>query len=97
MKKGYWVGAYREILNSQKLAAYAKLAAPAVIQAGGKFLCRGTPSETFEQGIDERTVVVEFESVEAALNARETPAYKEALEALGDGAIRDFRVVEGTE
>jgi uncharacterized protein (DUF1330 family) len=38
-------------------------------------------------------VLIEFESVEAAQAAHDTPAYQEALAALGDGAVRDIRIV----
>ena len=97
MKKGYWVGAYKKITDPDKLAAYAKLAAPAIVEAGGKFLVRGMPTEVFEHGLNERTVVVQFESIDAALNAHESVSYRKALEVLGNGAVRDFRVVEGFE
>ena len=97
MKKGYWISSYRKVFDPEKLAAYAKLAAPAVIQGGGKFLVRGFPTNIYEQGLKERTVIVEFESLEMALNARESITYKAALEALGEGVERDFRIVEGTE
>ena len=42
----------------------------------------------------ERTVIIEFDSVEAAAAAYDSPAYQEALQALGDGAERDLRIVE---
>jgi uncharacterized protein (DUF1330 family) len=42
-------------------------------------------------------VIIEFPSVENAIAARESAAYAEALKALGDGAVRDFRIVEGLE
>jgi uncharacterized protein (DUF1330 family) len=48
----------------------------------------------FEAGVDERTVVIEFDSVDAAVAAYESPAYQEALRALGDGAERDLRIIE---
>ena len=96
MKKGYWVSAYREIKDHKKFASYAKIAGPAIIEAGGNFLIRGLPTKTFEYGLTERTVVVEFDSIEAALDAHESPEYIRALRALGDGAIRDFRIIEGT-
>jgi uncharacterized protein (DUF1330 family) len=97
MTKGYWVSAYKEISDPEKLAAYAELAGPAIIKAGGKFLIRGIPAEAFEHGIKERTVVVEFETIEAALNAHKSADYLKALEALDDGAIRDFRIIGGIE
>ena len=96
MAKAYMVVTYRSIGNADALAAYAKLAGPAVQAAGGKFLVRGTPAKTYEAGMMERTVVVEFPSLAAARAAYEGPAYAKALEALGkNAAVRDMRIVEG--
>ena len=98
MAKAYWVTTYRSISKPEALAAYAKLAAPAMMAAGGKFLVRGTPVKTYEAGLNQRTVVVEFPSLEKALAAHESAGYQAALQALGTGAAeRDMRVVEGTE
>ena len=97
MKKAYWVVTYRKILDSEKFNSYAKLAAPAIIDAGGKFLARGMPTQTFEDGLNERTIVTEFKSVKAAVNAYSSEPYLKALKALGDGAVRDIRVVESVE
>jgi len=95
MAKAYWVSCYRAIKDADKLAAYAKLAGPAITGNGGKFLVRGMPAKLYEQGLDQRTVVVEFDSVAAAMAAHDSPAYQAALAALGNGAERDIRIVEG--
>ena len=95
MGKGYVVVTYRSIKNQDKWAAYAKLAVPAIQKAGGKFLVRATPSRVHELGMKERVVIVEFDNVHKAMTAHDSPAYQEALKALGDGAERDFRIVEG--
>lgn len=97
MPKAYWISAYREITDPEAMAAYAALAAPAIEAAGGRYLVRGGAVTAFDQGLAERTVVIEFDSYEKALAARESAAYQKALEALGDGAVRDFRVVEGLD
>ena len=91
----YWISVYREILDEEKVAAYAELAGPALRGAGGRFLARGLPEATFEKGETTRTVVIEFESVEAAVAAHDSEGYQAALVALGDGADRDLRVVPG--
>lgn len=91
----YWVSLYVEITDEEKLAAYAQLAGPALTGAGGRFLARGLPEEVYEAGQRTRTVVIEFPSVEAARAAHDSPAYQEALAALGDGAVRDLRIVPG--
>lgn len=95
MAKAYWITTYRAVTNPDKLAAYAKLAAPAIAAAGGTFIVRGMPVKTFEAGLNQRTVVIAFDSLDQAITAHDTPGYKAALDALGDGAERDMRVVEG--
>jgi uncharacterized protein (DUF1330 family) len=96
MAKTYMVVTYRSISNPEALAAYAKIAGPAIQAAGGKFLVRGTPAKTYEAGMKERTVVVEFPSLAQAMAAYEGSGYAEALKVLGkNAALRDMRVVEG--
>jgi uncharacterized protein (DUF1330 family) len=96
MKKGYWVVAYRVISDEAALKAYAALAVPAVQSFGGRFLTSSQSRlEAHEAGLESRTVVVEFESYEIALSAHKSEAYQKALQALGSGAERDFRIVEG--
>ncbi len=96
MPKAYWISTYRVINDADKLAAYAKLAGPAIMAGGGRFLARGLPAMVYELGIKQRTVLVEFDSVAQAMAAHDSPAYKEALDALGDGADREIRIVEGS-
>ena len=95
MGKGYIVVTYRKIKDQEKWQAYAKLAVPAVQKLGGKFLVRAMPSRVHELGMKERVVIVEFDNVHKAMTAHDSPGYQEALKALGDGAERDFRIVEG--
>ena len=97
MPKGYWVTFYRSIKDPDKLAAYAKLAAPATAPFGGKYLARGPSAAAYEIGIKQRVVITEFESVEKAIAAHEVPAYQAAVKVLADGAERDVRIVEGLE
>jgi uncharacterized protein (DUF1330 family) len=91
----YWISIYKEILDEDKVAAYAELAGPALREAGGTFIARGMPGQTYEAGEQTRTVLIEFESVEAATAAHDGPAYQEALAALDGGAVRDLRIVPG--
>ena len=91
----YWISNYRAVTDPAKMAAYAALAAPALTAAGGRFLARGIPEKVYEGGLEERAVIIEFDTVDAAIAAHDTPAYQEALAALGDGADRDIRIVPG--
>jgi len=95
MAKAYWVATYRSISNPDALAAYAKLAGPAIAAGGGRMLARGMPAQVYEAGLQQRTVLIEFDSVEAARAAHDSPAYQEALAALAGGADRDIRIIEG--
>ena len=96
MKKGYWVVAYRSILDDSALKAYGALALPAVESFGGRFLTRSTSQiQAHEAGLQLRTIVVEFDSYDIALAAHKSEAYQKALQALGSGAERDYRIVEG--
>ncbi len=93
----YWISIYKEIRDDAKVAAYAELAGPALRAAGGTFVARGVPEQTYEAGESTRTVVIEFDSVEAARAAHDSPAYQEALAVLDGGAVRDMRIVPGAE
>ena len=96
MKKAYWVVAYRSITDEAAVKAYGALAVPALESFGARFSTRSTSQiEAHEAGLQLRTVVVEFDSYETALAARNSEAYGKALQALGSGAERDFRIVEG--
>ena len=95
MAKGYWISAYRSVSNPAALAEYAKLAGPAIQGGGGRFLARGTPAKTYEAGLDQRLVIIEFDSVQQAVATHESEGYQNALRALGAGAERDLRIVEG--
>jgi uncharacterized protein (DUF1330 family) len=94
MPKAYWITAYREVKDPAKLAAYAKLAPVALAPFGVHYLCRGNPNATFESGLKERLVVSEFPSLEKAITGHDSPG---SLRALGDGAVRDIRTIEGLE
>ena len=97
MPKAYWVTSYRSISNPEKLAAYAALAGPAIAPFGGRYLARGTAAAAYEAGLQERIVISEFPSLKRAIAAHDSPAYQAALKALGDGAVRDLRIIEGLE
>jgi uncharacterized protein (DUF1330 family) len=95
MAKAYWISCYREIIDPAKLAAYAKLAGPAIEAGGGRFLARAVAAKAYEDGKAERTVIIEFDSVDQAIAAHESPAYQAALAAIEGGAVRDMRIVPG--
>ena len=95
MAKAYWISAYRSVRDPAALAAYAKLAGPALEAAGGRFIARGLPARVYEGGIEERLVIIEFASVAQAIAAYDSSEYQKALRVLGNAADRDMRIVEG--
>ena len=94
MAKAYWITTYRAITQPEALAEYGKLAGPAIQAGGGRFLARGTPAQVYESGLGERTILIEFDSVQQAIATHDGAAYQEALRALGGGADRDIRIIE---
>jgi hypothetical protein len=44
-----------------------RLAVPAVLAAGGHFLAGGNPAKVYEDGVDQRTVLIEFDSLAQAI------------------------------
>ena len=95
MAKGYWITFYRSVSNPAALAEYARLAGPSIQAGGGRFLARGVAARTFEAGLSQRSVVIEFDSVEQAIAAYESPAYQAALKVLEGAAERAVRILEG--
>jgi uncharacterized protein (DUF1330 family) len=97
MPKAYMVFSYQSPPDAQKLAAYGKLAIPAFEPFGARLLARGNAVAAYERGLKERVLIIEFPSVDKAIAAHDSPDYEQALTALGDGAVRDVRIVEGVE
>ena len=96
MKKGYWVVAYRTVGDETMMSSYVALAGVALRPFGARLLVPpGSAVTAHEAGLKQMTVVVEFDSYEAALAAYETEDYKKALAVLGPEVQRDFRIAEG--
>jgi uncharacterized protein (DUF1330 family) len=96
MKKSYWVVTYRSISDESAVKSYAALAGPAIHSFGGRLLTKSTSQvQAHEAGLQEWTIVVEFDNYDIALAAYKSETYQKALHALGSGAQRDFRIVEG--
>jgi uncharacterized protein (DUF1330 family) len=97
LARAYWITFYRAVSDPAALSAYARLAGPAIVAAGGRFLARGPAAAVYEQGVAQRVTMAEFDNVERAIAARASPAYREALEALGQACERDVRIVQGLD
>ncbi len=95
MAKGYWISFYRSVSNATALGEYAKLAGPAIEAGGGRFLARGVAVKAYEAGVKDRSVVIEFDSVEKAIATYESPAYQAAKKLLEGAVERDVRFLQG--
>lgn len=95
MAKGYWITLYHSVSDPAALAEYAKKATVAIEAGGGRFVVRGVPAKTYEAGVVDRAVVIEFDSVEKAIATFESPAYQAAYKILEGKAKRDVRMVQG--
>ncbi len=95
MTVAYWINTFTAVHDEERLAAYIELAGPAMRAAGGRFLARGNPAHAFEAGTTERTTLIEFDTVDAAVAAYHSDGYQAALQALGDGAEREIRIIQG--
>lgn len=97
MAKAYWISFYHSISNPEALAEYAKIAGPAIAAGGGRPLARGVAAQVYEAGLKERVVLIEFDSVEAAIATHDSPGYQAALKVFAGAAKRDLRIVEGLQ
>jgi uncharacterized protein (DUF1330 family) len=95
MGKAYWVAVYHSVSNPDALAAYAKLAAPAIEAGGGRFLARGNAVKCYEAGLTQRVVIIEFDDITRAIATHDGEAYQAALRVFDNAAIRDVRIIEG--
>jgi uncharacterized protein (DUF1330 family) len=84
-------------IRPAKTRRLCKTSASSVAPFGARVLARGNAAVALVHGLKERNVIVEYPSLEKATAAYSSTAYREALKALGDSAVRDFRIVEGLE
>lgn len=96
MPKAYWINTFRSVDDLAKLEAYAELAGPVMERFGGRFLARGLPACVFESAPMQRTTLIEFESVQRAVEAYESDEYQAALAVLSGSADRDIRIIEAS-
>ena len=88
MAKGYFLSVHRSEADPIKKAAYNLLARDALEKAGEKLTVH-------ENGVNQSTVLIEFNTYDEAINAYHSGVYQEALLALDNGADRDIRIFEG--
>lgn len=95
MAKRYWITSIAQFLILPRWRRTPNSPDQPRPATAARFLARGGTVKIYEQGIAQRTIAIEFDSVEQAIAAHDSPAYQEALAALGNRCERDMRIVEG--
>ena len=92
--KAYWITRCH-VHDSTEYDEYIKLAGPAIHKHGGTFLVRGGTQIELEGGPYERTVLVEFHSMNDAKLCYQSSEYQEALKHSLNSSNRHVALVEG--
>ncbi|MFL2707921.1 MAG: hypothetical protein CBD86_00380 [Gammaproteobacteria bacterium TMED226] len=100
MKKGYWIGQVRGIKNQELFNKYFEATAPLVERGDYKLLIGGPVQKVLEGDEMVFTAVLEFDSLDKAINYYDTEDYQKALSVMGDDVRnvveRNLVVVEGS-
>jgi len=96
MPKGYWI-ARVDVKDADKYPDYVSTAKPAFEKYGAKFLARGGETHSLEGQNRARNVVIEFPSVQAALDCYNTVEYQAAVKIRQAVADSELIIVEGAE
>ena len=93
--KAYWIAIYKDLKNLENIKKYAEKATPAIKKYNGKILARGGRVETIEGTPSPRTVLIEFPSLQEAVNCYQSDEYQAAMK-IGKGEFnRHIQIVEG--
>ena len=92
----YWVSEYREITDETRMTAYAALGRPALEAAGGRFLARSLPEQLYEAGVGDADGGDRVRVGRGGPGRPRQPGVPGGAAALGDGAVRDIRIVPGS-
>lgn len=96
MAKGYWI-AHVEVGDPERYKDYVATAKPAFEKFGAKFLARGGAYEAMEGKGRGRNVVIEFPSMQAALDCYNSPEYQAAKAIRVSVSEGEMVIVEGYE
>ncbi|KAA3510931.1 DUF1330 domain-containing protein [Agrobacterium rosae] len=94
MAKGYWI-ARVDVNDAERYKDYVSTAKPAFERFGANFLARGGAVTQLEGQGRARNVVIEFPSVQHALDCYHSEEYQAALKIRKETADSDLMIVEG--
>ncbi|MGI9353800.1 MAG: DUF1330 domain-containing protein [Rhizobiaceae bacterium] len=96
MAKGYWI-ARVDVIDVDRYPDYVSTAKPAFERYSAKFLVRGGAMTSLEGTNRARNVVIEFPSVQDALDCYNSDEYQEAVKIRQAAADSELIIVEGNE
>ncbi|TWG88925.1 uncharacterized protein (DUF1330 family) [Mesorhizobium sp. J18] len=96
MAKGYWI-AHVDVRDPERYKDYVATAKPAFEKFGARFLARGGAFEGLEGKSRARNVIIEFPSLQAALDCYNSPEYQAAKAIRTTVAEAELILVEGAE
>ncbi len=96
MPKGYWI-AHVDVREPERYKDYVSTAKPAFERFGARFLARGGVSQAMEGAGRARNVVIEFPSMQAALDCYNSPEYQAAKAIRVTVADGEITIVEGND
>ena len=94
MPKGYWI-ARVDIRDPERYKDYVATAKPAFERFGARFLARGGEHEKAEGPGRARNVIIEFPSVQHAIDCYNSPEYQAAAKIRQEVADAEMMIVEG--
>ena len=94
MSKGYWI-AQVDVRDTERYKDYVAAAKPAFEKYGAKFIARGGAFEQLEGRVRARNVIIEFPSLQAAVDCYNSPEYQIAAAIRQEVADAEMVVVEG--
>lgn len=94
MASGYLI-AHIRVHDAEKFEDFKRMSGPAIADYGGKVLVRNPSPEHREGDLRGLTIVIEFESLDAARAFYESDAYTAARAVREAAAHTDLMLVEG--
>ncbi|MFN6984115.1 MAG: DUF1330 domain-containing protein [Rhizobium oryzihabitans] len=94
MAKGYWI-ARVDVRDSERYKDYVTTAKPAFERFGANFLARGGALTELEGKARGRNVIIEFPSVQHAIDCSNSPEYHAAAKIRLVVAFAEMMIVEG--
>lgn len=94
MPKGYWI-AHVTVTDPEQYKQYASSTAQAFQKYGANILARGGAFRQLEGDGHARNVVIEFPSLQAAIDCYNSPEYQAAKAKRKDAGIAQIVLVEG--